>query len=428
MQGAFFEFGKVSYMHTNPRPAYSYIERRGAVSTPLRVIEVNASQPRGRQNRSGKDRKAERYFYYTATASHDIVLSFDGWRWEGTHYENNVGNNYDVLLCSVEAPNGNVAPVYFSGVRNKTIVDGDANIMSDALPASALGYSTLPVGIYKVKLIAGFAAGGYTPERGAFQGDVAGQQNQWYTAADTTPSDIDVAGAFTYSGVPPDASWPAGGIRPIMLGHPVVDGKSFIGVGDSIFFSVNSGGTGIAGRGPLNMPAYNGGVDSYPCMNFSLSGSRTWIAQERTKWRSYLPYARFGFDEFGTNDLDAVDAAFTQGRQTQLWDIMYDGGLEKVYRTELLPYCSTTDSFATEANQTVQATWTGRANTMNAFYISSTGTLIDGVASMAGLKGTDTSKWKVDGTANKYVQDGRHPTFFGEGVMAASIRAVMESV
>ena len=402
---------------------------------PLRIAEVQGRLPNAVASSAGRNAQAFRWPYVIGTTLKDIVLSLNNF-YLGISNEINTGNAITVVEMSLEAPNGVVVPVTFAGVRSKTLANGDYNVQADLIPASAFGLSTIARGgICWVKGIVSVpVAGNAFPYNSVMPvGDYANSQSGFYDTAVTTPSSTDVAGVYTATGTAFTAS--SFGFRPIMLGHPVNDGDSFIAVGDSIGQSSNDlSSAGICGRAFIQRALGNYGVSPRPCMNFCIASARTTLMTGGTKWRAFIPYARKAIDEFGTNDVDeGASVATIKTRFATLWGILSAAGINKIYRTELMCKTTSTDNWATTANQTVVARWGAdeEADQLNAWFLTKVtdGTLKALCTTQDVKDPVNPFKWRCDdvATARYCVSDGLHPNEIGHANLAWTLRqAVIE--
>lgn len=402
---------------------------------PLRTIVTQNRGVSASEFRTGKNAQVTRYPFIVAADCSQLVISSQGFGISGSASEFNVGNDYAIAEQSLEA-NGVVVPVLYGGGRSKTVIDGAVDVQSDPILPSSFGLSKFSYNDQiwiKTKLT--LSATGlrlpYTPTR---SDAVAGGQCSWYDTAATTVSSTDVTGVYTIlSGAAFDSR--LNGYRPIILGRPLVDGRSFIAVGDSIAESFVDNGNPYPIHGlafvQRSMRDSTGG-DLLPCLNLARSASSSFAVSAGTKSKQLYKYARFGIDEYGTNNLTA---STLQPSLQLIWSDMRAAGVEKIIRTKFLPRTNTTDNWATTANQT----YTGAhgpgldAEVMNNWFATelSAGRIdyLVGMDSISDLAfGGDRWKWRVNGTANYIASDTTHPTGQGHEFMAQELRPVLRSV
>lgn len=404
--------------------------KMGAVAAPLRIGEVQGRLPNGVSTSAGKNAQAFRWPYVIGADLKDIVLSLNNF-YLGASSETNTGNAVTLVEMSVEAPNGVVVPVTFSGLRSKTLANGDYNVQADAIAAAAFGLATIArASIFWVKgIVTVPVAGNAVPQSNAISnGDYANSHSYWYDTAATTPSSTDVAGVYTATGTAFTSV--SAGFRPIMLGHPVNDGDSFIAIGDSIGQSLNdASASGVWGKAFIQRAMGNYGVSPRPCMNFCINSARSTLLTTGTKWKAFIPYATKAIDEFGTNDVDdGTSVATIKTRLGTLWTAFTTGGISKIYRTELMCKTTSTDTWATVANQTVVTRWGAgeEVDQLNAWFLTKVtdGTLRGVVSTLEVKDPVNPYKWRCDdyATARYSAYDGLHPSEVGHANLAWKLR------
>lgn len=400
-------------------------------STPLRIAEVSGWIPIATDSAVGMNRQAFRWPAIIGADMKDLVVLAQNYYENGT-IEAGTGNAITILEMSIESSTGVVVPVTFSGSRSVTMASGDFNITSDVIPASSFSLSKIPRDAqYWMKgLLSVTAPGGALPYSSANSADVAGSQAGWYLDSATTPSSTDAAGAYTVTGVPLSARF--NGFRPILLGHPVTDGSSFITFGDSLAVGVGDGtANGAFGRGYIQRAMHSGAGSSYPNLNLGRSGAA--IAQfiNTTKWKSLLQYAKYAIDEMLTNDVATRSVAQMQTDEGTLWTAIKAGGIQKIIRTELMLRTNTTDDWATTANQTVTSGWenTGKVTQLNTWFPTkvSDGTINQYVSGLRALvaDGTATDKWAVPKVNNN---DDVHLNTTGCNVAKVPLRTIITTI
>lgn len=154
--------------------------------------------------------------------------------------------------------------------------------------------------------------------------------------------------------------------------------------------------------------------------------------------------------EYGINDCKtpSMTLATLQANNLRIWTELANRGM-RVIQTTITPYTTSTDSFATVANQTLGASpYDNNIRTGYNDWLRD-GAPIDATTKAAVAVGTSSNvlragavghplytyfevadtvessrnsgKWKVDGTPNKYTLDGIHPTNNGYVLMAAAL-------
>lgn len=129
----------------------------------------------------------------------------------------------------------------------------------------------------------------------------------------------------------------------------------------------------------------------------------------------------------GVNDITLCSgvAATVEANLVALWTSLDSQGL-RVYQTTIMPSTTSSDSWATKANQTVNSTFNTCRQAVNAWLRAGATTTINGLSvsignpmhpltglidySLYGEDPTDSSRWLTNGSANYYTSDGIHPS------------------
>lgn len=382
-----------------------------AVVNPLRFASVQNRSYQGTANSGVTDR----YYFRVkhVLGANMSTLSIGALNWTLGNNETNTGNGWTYQGISLElVKNSAVVPVTWSGVSTKALADGENNVLSDEIPASAFGTTLDRNDEIWIKGIISMPAGGLIPY-GLFLPDYANSQTGFFLNAVTTPSSINAAGIFTFTGVAPSGIFNIH--SPILLGRPIVDGLSYFGAGDSILYGLaDDSSQGAYGRGFFQRSMHTSFASPFPSCNFSTSGiGVTSMTGSNTKWTAWAAYANRGVEEFLTNN--AGDAVATQKSNVQIvWSRMKAAGITKIIRTGLMARVNTTDSYATLANQTpISAEWDvgGNVAQMNAWFPTRVGTDIEAFCNMQNVvtDNAEPQKWIVNGVANRMTSDGLHP-------------------
>lgn len=187
------------------------------------------------------------------------------------------------------------------------------------------------------------------------------------------------------------------------------------GTGDTS--NLTTGALGFVERG---LDSVNG--NTVPSLNMS-EGS--WKYQYATidtspRIRAFWPFVTHLLIELGTNDVAAGTSLSTV--QTYLTNMVTAaratmspyGKPLKIAVSTLMPRTTSTDSWATAANQTPVAGFTigGVRDQYNAWLVTQVGTLIDAVVDVNIYieDQANPSKWLTNGAANYPTTDGVHPT------------------
>jgi len=411
------------------------------VILPLRTVVTQNRAQGGREGRTGKNRQCFRYPYVIASASSELYLSHQGWIM-ATAGEEAMPNSYAIAEISIET-NGVVVPVTYSGVRGKTIATTDVDIHSDVILPSAFGLSEFSYGaiIWVKGIVSVPTAGQQFPYTSVKNSDYTNSQVGYWDSTANTVSSTDVTGVYTITGGSFDVR--TNGYRPMVLGRPVVDRPSFITIGDSIA-DISTDSTTIPvdlrihGLGFIQRSMRSTVNDDYlPSLNMARSGTPSTAASGGTRIKQFYKYARFGIDEYGTNNMPAAGASLTslQTSCTTNWSDMRAAGIEKIIRTKFCPRCTSTDTFTTVANQTYMSAWGPgeSSDLMNSWF----GTEliaghIDYLITMDGVRSPSFPlKWRtaVPETVAQYTgADATHPSSQGHEFLAEELRPVLRSV
>ena len=158
-----------------------------------------------------------------------------------------------------------------------------------------------------------------------------------------------------------------------------------------------------------------------PNIEHSLGGTSQRELALATGWTPYMKYARVLIDEMGTNNVNALLDFFTY------WNIAKTTyGYDKFMRSGLTPRTGTTDSYATELNQSVVRAYPSTVETMMVA-LERFGGLDKNYVPFA-ERGADPSKWIVNGTANYATNDGLHQSVAADDLMKTEFQAVLAAI
>lgn len=207
---------------------------------------------------------------------------------------------------------------------------------------------------------------------------------------------------------------------------------SVVYTGDSIadntgdLTTIDADGTvGFVGRGLVGVNGYN-----IPHVKMSRSGeTQSGLVSAGALRFSIMAYATHFIDEGGSNDITAGRSlAQIQADCLTIWAAARAAGIQKIYRTTILPRTTSTDSWATTTNQTPVANFAvgGIRDQLNAWFPTKVadGT-IDGVIDVNAdcAHATATDRWRVDLGAGNNTADGTHPASPLHTIMAARVNA-----
>ena len=340
--------------------------------------------------------------------------------------DNALGNDYYIEKCALEKETGGAAftPVLFSGARTATVVDGAGGVTSDPILPSSFGLGAFTRGhVFWVRALVYVTAGTHRYPNGGTNG--TGAQAFFFDPVTSGVSDADSTGSLAFSigtgGTgPADYNFGAS-VSPLVLGAPVTGtGKYISTLGDSI---VDGTGDTAAGSGHVYGFAARSLFDADFASNvragckFGRSGSTAagmWTGP-LTETKAILAYGNVAVEEWGTNSPVYADSA-------TVWSYLKGAG-QYVIRTKLLTSTTSSDGWATTANQTKTANYTtpsGNRIVFNGDIAAQEGILYDKFVSFdSAVLHTDRDLWKAPG----YTADGLHPAATGHEAMAVVMRA-----
>ncbi|PZQ44865.1 MAG: hypothetical protein DI551_09190 [Micavibrio aeruginosavorus] len=409
--------------------------------SPLRFVTV---QNRGYCATGGGTTRTNFTFYMPhvfGTDCKSVCLGAMNWYMTITG-QANTGNDLTYDEISV-VYNGIAVPVTWGGSSLKLIANGANKIISDEIPAYAFGVAKFDRNALVFIKGRGSVpvAGNVIPSHLILESQISGSQAKWYNPADTTPSNTNAPGAYTFTGVA------AGGSNrvhcPFVLGRPVNSNtKVALTVGDSIWMgshdNLNTGNNGLYGVGPFQRAMHDGTFNNpIPSCNFSLSSMyASAMSGSNDKWAAWCEFANIFVDELLTNDvINAGSTLLTM--QTRALDInakMRANSVGKCsyIRAGLLCYTSSNDNFATD--QTVRnADWDtgGKVVQFNSWAKGRIGAEYTAYAELTSvLDPTNLCLFKMNGIAKRATDDGLH--LFSDGangvgneLAAADLRQVI---
>ncbi|MCC8492151.1 SGNH/GDSL hydrolase family protein [Xanthomonas citri] len=371
-------------------------------------------------------------------------LLLDNWRLAyRTNQLINAGNVMPIQGASLEV-GGVVRPFTFGGQQAVTLTDGANDVLSDALMPGDFGLTAFARGtLVYVKLLVMFDSASASflcnsSARAVFQ---SGARVAWFDPTVTTSSDVYAAGQWTATGTA--ATSRSNGYVPKLVGrHTAADAKVWVSIGDSI--SQGTGDTGstsrVAGLGWMSRAtraANDADASQVAYMSMAVHGSASTLPVADVRYGTLLKYATHAVVMYGTNDLGNNGTGSTlatlQSRLTAVYSLLRAGGVTKILAGHLLPRTTSTDSWATEANQTYSGGaggWdsTGIPSQANAWLTGQVGALIDGVQHWPSIRGADDLKFLVSGANNYATADGTHPTTVAYQLMAGDVRAQMAAL
>lgn len=308
--------------------------------------------------------------------------------------------------------NNSVYPIVFNGRRSTAYAAG--LLISDPVALDVAAGTLLPVRVYIAT-----ANGQNFPVSLPVQGPNGTYTGDGYTSGsdvtDVTTAVVSPQALASYAtvaaivGVPNDPT-PVLGV----VGDSIPSGQKAAS-GTSTDYADSFVTRAVAGAIPL----------------FRLTSPGVRLNSIRTLHQSLFPQLAYCTDvlvSIGTNDLfDGRTAAQLIADLTWLYDTLLDLGC-RVHGATLLPHTTSTDSYATLANQTVYSSaFAAGAGSdrgqVNAWIRSGAGgrqsTYIETADAVESAR--DSGKWAVNGSANYLTSDGLHPNSAAHTLMASTI-------
>lgn len=362
---------------------------------------------------------------------------------------------FDVMDAAIEY-NGAAARVTFSGADSATVSPG-ANLVSDPLASSALGgaaaFTQGSTGFIRCRLRVVNPATNKIPQCGGLRGTNSAGIKCDPTKINFTNGVVST-GAYTYTMINggvfgTDAAADSAVLAPMFLGRHTASSIGFLG--DSKTFG--TGDTAVGATGALGMtralfPNASSTTGAKCGINFGCpSGVALDCLQGANVDSSTAPlvdvykYITHAVVGYGTN---ATNLTNQQALHAQL----RAAGIAKIIQRSLTPRTTSTDSFATTANQTIAANW-GIGSTTETFENALAAlpasdpdmTYYQSLGERAATSGADYWKWLVNGTANYATSDGLHEKAVGyeanittgnvttqSGTVSGSLRSLVQAL
>lgn len=319
--------------------------------------------------------------------------------------------------------NGDTQALTFGGSLNPSVPPGAAWVITDELGLPLNAGQEI-----QIRCGAVTAAGAVVPI-----GMTGNRRSAFQSTAATSQVYLDGEGMST----PPGGAGMSTSMTPLaILGVPdrrhvaaLLWGDSIMNGADDVsdaFGYIGWAERGMIGAGAvgIDMPFVNvsrGSSTTASYTNQSLAGTRWNLAQ-------YCTHVVFGMS---VNDVaGGVSLATMQANCQYAWATARRGGC-KAWHTTMTPRTTSTDSWATLANQTVVANYTqaGIRGQFNAWLLAQVAAgNLDGVIDVAAAvqDATEPEKWKVNGTANFATADGLHPSVAMHTAMAAVLTPIAQ--
>lgn len=374
-------------------------------------------------------RLESRYRFTVGCDSADVQIAYGNFT-VGAGTGEADGLNAITLQAAIEttATSGTISqaaaayPVLFGGAQSRSVDPGAYSVLSDVL-GEDFARGDQPY----VRTGVTIAAGQSIPVgMSAFLGGTAEAAYQSSNAA----SQIYGTGALAAGTNGTTTSYGYGPLA--LLGRPTGPCASVIVLGDSIADGQGdaSGGDGNGNRGwiarGLGTAAANGLPIAYtkdtrpsdtPAVN---TRSNAW--RKRGLWK----YANVLICEEGINQLVPTSQAAQLAYLQDIW-LSAKRRHMQVWQTLITPQTTSTDGWATAANQTVNATFAANRAALNAAIVAAVASgQIDGVIdpNPSIEDQANPGKFVTNGTANYATTDGTHPTPAFHTAMVGAITAI----
>jgi hypothetical protein len=342
-----------------------------------------------------------------------LRVSAGNWWINDAAGDNNTGNAITVeSAVLVLVSTGEFAPIFWSGSRSVTLTDGQVKLNSDeilpsAFPSLAAGGVIPNLAQFEVRGKVKCASGAKLPV--GRWGNENGAQCLQYDAAVTTMSAVDAIGVFTFTGTA--AIVPTKGFSFVLEGPPVSgDPIAVVGFGDSIVEGVGS----LVFTGSwFNKAATSLGA-AY--LQIALGGQSQTMFWKSVNAYSFAALGNVLVDNTGTNSQGIImqyPLVYAKARAA---------GIRYILRPSLNVRSTSTDSFATNANQTATLVYIDYTSDGLASLAQSG--LVDAFYKMNAVRDTG-DKWLTNGVAQTYTVDGTHQQPAGDDLMATELQTYL---
>jgi hypothetical protein len=424
-------FGKLGAMGRG----MGHLGALGAASVPLRAVANRGIIPNNRQSISAANlvRQETRFSITIGNADlSELRFVFAGFYLAASNGGETNGGNDVPIQIAVEWPGKTTTQVTFDGGNLQgNIVNGVDQYISDPFYPSQLGLTKFDKGttFFLRRLSQVPSTGLFVPRHNSSSS--SGEVTQY--------SDGLSASQLLGTGV---MTTPTGGVQTkavygpaAVIGRPIgTPDIAVLGIGDSIMGAQGEAANDLEDNGSPGGGFFFRGLLSVnsrvvPSGRIAVGG---WTANNfvtATKSATYFKYYTHALCEFGRNDMVSPvsrTAAQTFADLKTIWAALKAGGIRHVEQSLIIPSTTSTDSWATTANQTPITNFQTGGTLRDALNTSITGSVgansLDAILDF-GTSVSDTvalDKWAVTGAANYATADGTHPT--------AAIHAAMGTV
>ena len=398
------------------------------MAEPLLYASTENFIPWKENNQAGYDSQITSYEYITAGGDlESVTLQFGAriFRKDSALSEAAV-NDINIIAVSVQTDT-QTTPVTFSGNRSVTVSAGVASLLSDSIPASALGLTTIPNGtklIVKVQVNVG--ADGYVPTTIWDRNATENGRVVWFNEGVHTVSSVDDLGTITYG---ENVAFSKLGYHCHLLGVHTAPATAIVARGDSLTYGTGDLSASDNGFGWFRRMCQSSNGE-FAMLHMAVAGSYSpdWLDDPFAI--ELFQHANYGIIGLGTNDINYTPRSLetiTANLET-LSANMRSAGIQHIGRVQLSPCTNSTDNFLTETNQTLSSSeWGagGKAELLN----QSLSTLdTDFVITVDSVRGTDPYKWLTDGVTEEYTTtDGTHMSPYGAELRANEALPIVQS-
>ena len=222
-----------------------------------------------------------------------------------------------------------------------------------------------------------------------------------------------------------------------LVGTPPKNVPSVVIAGDSLDAGSNdSAGDGNGNYGPVQRGLWTAGAGGLPMpsLNVACPGEKVSqaVAGSHVGRFAVMRFASHVISNYGTNDILAANSfATVSANLTAFWAVARFYGV-KIYQLKIIPRTTSTDGWATPANQGYQTGFApgGVRDQVNTFITQSLAAgLIDGVVDLtpAVEDPANHGKWLTNGTADWLTNDGTHYTSSGAASVAPLVTAAAQA-
>jgi hypothetical protein len=350
--------------------------------------------------------------------------------WAGPHEAAGSGNITVEAAVESDGLLG-VARFTWSGADTVTLMPGQT-ACSDAVYPAAFGLAAFPPNTaewFRTGVVAASSSGfpfSYllsAPGEGMYAGPAFTSQ-------------VNATGPMT---APSGGAAAPGMLTPFaVLGRYTVAMPTLCDIGDSISAGIDDTAIAeaqgqLAGHGYVGRAAYNSAsAGIYPVFRLGIAGDRA-DDGGYVQRAGFFRYCTHGVAGWGVNDIQSESASMALSNLKTAWTLMHANGIQYIYQTTLTPRTTSTDGWATDANQTAYDSNFapgGPRDQLNALIRAAVGAnfLTDYIDVAAQVQASDNIDiWLTNGTHGYCTSDGLHPLGTCHALMAPLLAAALQS-